>query len=639
MNLRTWMSTALLLCGLLGGSLPVHAQETNTVGLTDLTEFRRLLVLYNGRVMPMQTFARLSLQQFSGRTAFHEESAESWMARLLFDPTSTIDDRMFLINHPGVAQALNVTVQENRRYSFNDLHAGVGRLRDLAEKAHRMEEADRSQVENELMRVYNNLSVYLDLFHAFEFARPHPDFVLENEEIATLLGLRAGVMYSFMDVFSHAAPLKPLVEPLATKNQDEWTSLEKSAFWVSNQLFTWSRRYTESAPDLIPVVSHGEETWLSAWASLTLGFSDRTLQEAVRTIAELQAAYTAGQLVDFNMSARSLRRMVTDRLGDVRAVSHGDWEIRFNGWRLFFRAKLFYALAFFIAIFSLMSRARWPYRTAMTLLILAFVLHTAGMLLRMMIMGRPPMTNLYATFIFVSWVCVVLALIAELIQRNSIGILTSSLSGLLLLLFAERYIQQGDTMGAVVAVLDSNFWLSTHVTTIAAGYAGCLLAGAIAHVYLIQTILMPHRTERLRSVYYTMVGVLGFGLTFAFLGTMLGGVWADQSWGRFWGWDPKENGALLIVLWSSILYHARAGRMIGDLFMAAGCILGMIVVMLAWLGVNLLGVGLHSYGFTSGLALNLFVYSAVEIVFVAIALPWAQKRLSTVPPPLPAPVK
>ena len=97
---------------------------------------------------------------------------------------------------------------------------------------------------------------------------------------------------------------------------------------------------------------------------------------------------------------------------------------------------------------------------------------------------------------------------------------------------------------------------------------------------------------------------------------MLGGVWADHSWGRFWGWDPKENGALLIVIWVAALYHARMGNMIRERGMALGAVFGCVVVMAAWLGVNLMGVGLHNYGFTSGLARGLAIYTALELTFI-----------------------
>ena len=594
----------------------------------DLTEFKRIPVLHQGRKMPMQTYARLFLLQLSGRAGYADESPEEWFARLLFDPATTLDDRIFLINHPEVAQALNIPVREGRRYSFTDLHGGMGRLRELAMRASRLESEDRSQVENELLRVFAHQTVYLDLFHAFEFARPHPAFALGNRELIETIELPDDRSpYRFADLFFRAGALQRIIEPLADKPQSAWTELEAAAIEVSNTMYEWSQRHQESTFVLIPLMSHGEEVWLSAWDTFALGFRDAPSLEALNALVELSEAYQQGQQVDFDMAARHFRRLVVERLEGDRELAYMDWEIRFNNLNLFNRATLLYGFAFFIALFALMSRFKWPYRLSATLLIIAFLLHTTGMIMRMVIMGRPPMTNLYSTFIFVSWMCVILGFFAEALQKNSIGWLTSSVSGVLLLMFSRRFEMEGDTMGQVVAVLDSNFWLSTHVTTITAGYAGCLLAGVIGHVYLAHAVINPARTDRLKSIYYAMMGMLGFGLTFSFLGTMLGGVWADQSWGRFWGWDPKENGALLIVLWCSILYHARLTKWIGDVAMAAGCIFGGIIVMMAWLGVNLLGVGLHSYGFTSGLAMNLFVFTGVELLFIAVFAPWARKRL------------
>ncbi len=610
---------------------PEPEPERPPLRIEDLTEFKRLPVLHNGRKMPLDSYARLFLIQLSGRAGYSDETATEWFARLLFDPTTTLDDRVFLINHPEVAQALNIPVQESRRYSFTDLHGGMSRLRELAMRASRLESDDRSQVENELLRLHSIKTVYLDIFHAFEFARPHPAFAIEDNELIEALDLPAERSpYSFADIFFRVGALQQMVEHVVDKPQDEWTAMEEAAFEVSRRMYELSQRRQESTFVMIPTISHGEETWLSAWDALAMGLRDGASLEALNAMVEMNQAYEAGQQVDFDMAARHFRRQVHERLEDDRELAFIDWEIRFNDLNPFARATLLYGFAFFIALFSLMGRSKWPYRLSATLLIVAFLLHTVGMVMRMVIMGRPPMTNLYSTFIFVAWMCVVLGFFAEVLQRNAIGWLTSSLSGVLLLMFSRRFEMEGDTMGQVVAVLDSNFWLSTHVTTITAGYAGCLLAGVIGHVYLLQAVINPARGDRLKSMYYAMMGMLGFGLTFSFLGTMLGGVWADQSWGRFWGWDPKENGALLIVLWCSILYHARLTRWIGAAGMAAGCIFGGIIVMMAWLGVNLLGVGLHSYGFTSGLATNLFVFTGAELLFIAIFAPWARKRLQTV---------
>ena len=116
-------------------------------------------------------------------------------------------------------------------------------------------------------------------------------------------------------------------------------------------------------------------------------------------------------------------------------------------------------------------------------------------------------------------------------------------------------------------------------------------------------------------------GVVAFALFFSFVGTVLGGIWADQSWGRFWGWDPKENGALLIVLWNAIILHARWAGIARERGIMAMAIFGNVICSFSWFGVNMLGVGLHSYGFMDKAfwALTTFCLSQVALMLLCLA--------------------
>jgi ABC-type transport system involved in cytochrome c biogenesis permease subunit len=114
-------------------------------------------------------------------------------------------------------------------------------------------------------------------------------------------------------------------------------------------------------------------------------------------------------------------------------------------------------------------------------------------------------------------------------------------------------------------------------------------------------------------------GTLCFAIFFSLVGTILGGLWADDSWGRFWGWDPKENGALMIVIWNAIVLHARWGKMAGERGLASLAVLGNIVTAWSWFGVNQLEAGLHSYGRTSGLTMWLLLFVGSQLAVVAAA--------------------
>ncbi|MFT7538690.1 MAG: ABC-type transport system involved in cytochrome c biogenesis permease subunit, partial [Lysobacterales bacterium] len=289
-------------------------------------------------------------------------------------------------------------------------------------------------------------------------------------------------------------------------------------------------------------------------------------------------------------------------------------------------SKILYLISFLLFFLSFLIKQIDLHRSVLILTAATFLIHSAAIIIRMLILERPPVSTLYETFIFVAWTSVLAGLIIELINKRWLGLLISSISGFIFLAIAGKYAMEGDTLKMLVAVLNSNFWLSTHVITITIGYAGVCVAGIVGHVYLLQAAFSSNNKELLKSTYGILLGTLGFGLVMAFLGTNLGGIWADQSWGRFWGWDPKENGALLIILWTALLFHAKIANLIKATGLAVGSILGIIVVMWAWFGVNLLNVGLHSYGFTSGIAINLIIYVVLQILFILIVYPIAKRK-------------
>ena len=237
--------------------------------------------------------------------------------------------------------------------------------------------------------------------------------------------------------------------------------------------------------------------------------------------------------------------------------------------------------------------------------------------------GRPPVTNLYSSAVFIGWGVVILGLLLEPVARLGLGFAVAAVTGFATLLVA-RALDTGDTMAVLQAVLDTNFWLATHVVIITLGYSAVFVAGALGIAYLVGGVYTPllKQAETRRRITAATVGVTGFALLLSFVGTILGGIWADQSWGRFWGWDPKENGALMIVLWTAILLHARVGGLVKERGIAVIAVLGNIVVLWSWFGTNMLGAGLHSYG---------FIDSAVFWMLVAVALHLAVASLGLLP--------
>jgi ABC-type transport system involved in cytochrome c biogenesis permease subunit len=184
-------------------------------------------------------------------------------------------------------------------------------------------------------------------------------------------------------------------------------------------------------------------------------------------------------------------------------------------------------------------------------------------------------------------------------------------------------------MPVLQAVLDTNIWLATHVVIVTTGYAAMFLAGTLALVTLLRRACdRAFSPADLAQSAKIIFGVICFATLFSFVGTVLGGIWADQSWGRFWGWDPKENGALLIVLWCAVLLHARVGGLLRERGLISGALIGNIVTAFSWFGVNLLGIGLHTYGFMEGAFRWLAIFTATQllcIIWAAISLSGSRK--------------
>jgi cytochrome c-type biogenesis protein CcsB len=251
----------------------------------------------------------------------------------------------------------------------------------------------------------------------------------------------------------------------------------------------------------------------------------------------------------------------------------------------------------------------------------AFGLHAYGMALRVMISGHPPVTNMYESVIWVAWGAMLFALIFEVVYRARYFAVCASALAIICLILADNVPILDGSIEPLVPVLRDNMWLTIHVLTITLGYAAFLLAMGIGHLNLGLYFFAPSRAALLKTFSLFLYRALQVGTLFLAVGTMLGGVWASYSWGRFWGWDPKETWALIALLGYLAVLH---GRMVGwfkDFGTAVGSLLGFLLVLMAWYGVNfVLGTGLHSYGFGSGGYAYVGGFVGFEILVIVGAL-------------------
>ncbi len=608
---------------ILAALFAVVAPTAARADVSSLGEWERIPVQQNGRVMPMDSYARQLLLGFSGKSAFNRKPAVDWLSRVLFTPDTTHDDAIFLVNHPEVVEALGLSAEGRGRYSYAQLEPALPELLRLARAAYQLDAGARSPVESELLRLYSSLMEYRRLLQSFEFLVPQPELDIQSAQLRSDLELPASGPITFYDLRAR----KVVLDRLASRRMSEGAkdAYSEELFRVASALRIHSQQQRDLPPALFPPANGGEE-WITAWDAFTDGAGNEALRSEVSLLRDMANAYRGGDQAAFDTAAKSFAAAVAARAPAPSELKNIDREVGYNKFDAFYRAEMLYGFAFIAALLSVAFRSRWIYALSILLAAGALIPHTYGIIARMLIMGRPPVTNLYSTFVFVGWTCALIGLAVEYFQRNRLGLITAGSMGLALLLVSGRFGADNDTMGVMVAVLDSNFWLAAHVVTISIGYAGCAASGLLGHIYLLQALRRTPDDAALKETDRAVYGAQAFGLIFSFLGTMLGGVWADQSWGRFWGWDPKENGALVIVLWSAILFHARSGRMIGPRGFAAGSVLGVIAVLCAWLGVNLLNVGLHSYGFTSGVARGLLITCGIELLFAIVIAALAKKE-------------
>jgi ABC-type transport system involved in cytochrome c biogenesis permease subunit len=346
-----------------------------------------------------------------------------------------------------------------------------------------------------------------------------------------------------------------------------------------------------------PMPGQSRQNWRDIGADLMETMRSGQLHPAATNYAAIADAYHNDKPFEFNQAVLNYRVWMQEN-GLYPEIKKGAQEFFFNQIEPFYKSMVIYVAALLLGCFFWINLSEPVRRTGFALLVLAFILHTLGLGFRMYLEGRPPVTNLYSSAIFIGWGACIFGIVLERIFKGGFGLVVAGFIGFATLIIAHHLALSGDTMEMLVAVLDTNLWLSTHVVVVTLGYASMFVAGLFAIVYIMLGFftrsLRPDVARILGRIVY---GIVCFATLFSFVGTILGGIWADQSWGRFWGWDPKENGALLIVLWNAVVLHARWGGMIRERGLMAMAVFGNIITSFSWFGVNMLGIGLHSYGF------------------------------------------
>ncbi|MBY0231145.1 MAG: cytochrome c biogenesis protein CcsA [Gemmataceae bacterium] len=755
-RLERWLPVAVTVVGLLyiGSSLrsAPAIQDPSTHGLKRvfwpreassnprdkmrLAEFGRLPVLDNGRIKPLDTYARNHLMAANRREEWLDDKEDAqpavrWFLNLAAGGLANHAAEM-VIEDEDVVEWLKLPQDPRRpRVVFRadeilraaeDLKGKVEALEAKAAKLAGLERKVLDTVQDARKRAARSRALVKSLGKADDPERMRV-FRIDFDQVLHLLKLerREGLRYSVEEISprvglilkradeaQHRAEEKDPNKPVDTTDRRAMDLAEQLRFYI-----VMSRL---EGLTMVPDEEFSPTGWKTLGQTLRMsGPKGKPAEHLIRIVA----AYALGEADAFNEEVAAYGELVKANL--PTEASKARQEAWFNHAAPFYRSAALYVLAFALAVLSWVAAPRALFRSATALMALVLVLHTFALIYRMWLTGRPPVVNLYGSAVFIGWGCTVTCLLLDwLIYRNGIATAVGALLGFGTMVIAQFLGGSGDTMAVLEAVLDTNFWLATHVTIVTLGYTATFVAGFLATAFLYRmlagTVLAFFRNRgnpewssafvfsmalagvlavpavlavgilwsllymatgdapnanpwayplgaavilfavafgivvalryfspapdeapgaipgsaqwmepleldvaSSKSMSNVVYGVVCFAVLLSFIGTVLGGIWADQSWGRFWGWDPKENGAILVVIINALILHARWGGMIRERGLVMLALAGNMTTMWSWFGTNQLEIGLHSYGFSSALATMCRWFWVSQLALMALA--------------------
>jgi ABC-type transport system involved in cytochrome c biogenesis permease subunit len=527
-----------------------------------------------------------------------------WLTDVVFNAPVADQYPVFVVQNADVLGLFGWQQSDRKYFSFAEFVPFLKQIDEQGAQSDKLEAVQRSAYQSAILNLRNSLSLYQRLKNSIQ-PEGAENFAAELDRfVSTVPGA------------AKAARERAMGEKFDKAKLDDVADLIQHYERLSQMAYVLVVPSMNSPGSAIPATANGE--WHSVGDALLSSVGTGEVHPMVIEYAVIGDAYRANDSLVFNQHVQGMTDWFARE--QPNAAKRASFEFLFNRLQPFTQSMTLYVLAFLLACASWLGWSVPLRRSAFYILLLALAIHTFGLVSRMYLQERPPVTNLYSSAVFIGWGAVIVALILERIFKDGIGAACAGAIGFVTLIIAHHLAGSGDTLEMLQAVLDTNIWLATHVVAITTGYSAMFLAGMLAIIYVIRgvftTSLKKQTADSLARMTY---GVVCFATLFSFVGTVLGGIWADQSWGRFWGWDPKENGAVLIVLWCAIILHARWGGFIRQRGLMIMALFGNIVTSFSWFGVNMLGVGLHSYGFMQKAFPWLVGFMISQLALMAIA--------------------
>lgn len=633
----------LLLTLLLALGMSATAADAPLSALLDketVNTFATLPVQEGGRHKPLDTLARYRLLRFSGKRTIAFQNPETnkkeylsaikWLMITWFRPDLSKDMPVFVLDNSAAAAEIGIDVSKKGkrdRYTYNELLPGRQTLMEKMREYQEVDSKHRTAIQSMIANLGVNFLDYEMLVTHFDFARKPIGENAWPEDI-----IKAGQTARISELLPKVSAYLKLHPEAAAPMQNPWMmDLMRGALgaMMSGNQELSLRIFPPPVKDIEPW--HGP-----GWIIMGTVQGKEPTAADLAWLKQYEDVYLAsGDAAKFKTAATALATSITKAAAERNEAKYVNLEASYLRADYFYYSLCLYFLGLILMAITWASpAARWAglLRAGVWLSVVgATALCTTGIVIRCVIMQRPPITTLYETIIFITATAALFGLIAEVLTRKHMGLLIAALSGTVGMFLSIRFetMEGQDTMQQLQAVLITNFWLATHVPLINLGYSAAMVAAILSMVYFIKRLIgsLKGGDDNARSLTRMAYGFIGAGLFLSLVGTILGGIWANYSWGRFWGWDPKENGALMIVLMCLIILHARLGGYIREIGLhACNIILGMITLF-SWFGVNQLGVGLHAYGFTDGVWRWLGLYWGSQGLFLLAAFGfWLKER-------------
>ena len=470
-----------------------------------------------------------------------------------------------------------------------------------------------------------------------------PMIKVNNQELRDKLSLKEKYT-TFLSFFSDEARyvLTQDVQTAYAKKPAERSKYDKEVMAVDERVNICYMLYNGSFSRFFPIPDDGNNKWISPSMNngLLMG-TDSLFVNSILSIyfQSLQQALIDG---DYQVADNTLSAIKNYQLKFGSEVYPSELKIKtelfYNQLQIFNKLSYIYAviglLMILLLIQQILKERKWRtyiIKIAFVLNILAFAAHTLGLLGRWFISNHAPWSNAYESVIYIAWATILAGFIFSKKSMMTVAA-TAILSSLLLMVAALNWLDPEVTN--LVPVLDS-YWLIIHVAIITASY-GFLALGALLGFLNLILMIIQNQNNKLRlnnSIKeLTFINELSIttGLFMISIGTFLGGVWANESWGRYWGWDPKETWALASMLVYIFVLHMRFIPKLKGLFaFNFASLVAYSSIIMTYFGVNFYLSGLHSYAKGDPMPIPSFVYYSILVVsIVTIIAKWRQNKLN-----------